>query len=67
MSEQSEWTGVVVKKSRGLLDGSNLYRRVTIKHGDGSEQKIRVDRALWKQIEVGDQLVKEAGQDPRRA
>ena len=67
MSDQSAWTGVVVKKSRDLLDGSNLYRRVTIKHGDGNEQKIRVDRALWKQIEVGDRLVKEAGQDPRRA
>ena len=64
MSDQSEWTGVVVKKSRGLLDGSNLYRRVTIKHEDGHEEKIRVDRTLWKQVEVGDRLIKEAGQNP---
>ncbi|WP_255337300.1 hypothetical protein [Marmoricola sp. URHB0036] len=40
---------------------------MTIKHDDGNEQKIRVDRGLWKQIEVGDRLVKEAGQYPRRA
>lgn len=67
MSDKTEWTGVVVKKSRDLLDGSNLYRRVTIRHDSGEEQKIRVDRALWKQLEVGDRLVKEAGQDPRPA
>ena len=66
-AERNEWSGVVVKKSRQLLDGSNLYRRVTIKHEGGDEEKIRVGRALWKQIRVGDRLVKEAGQDPRLA
>lgn len=66
MSEQSAWTGVVVKKSRQLLDGSNLYRRVTVQHDDGREEKIRVDRALWKQLDVGDRLVKEPGQEPTR-
>ena len=66
MSDESAWTAVVVKKSRALLDGSNLYRRVTIRHDDGSEEKIRVGRALWKQLAPGDRLVKEAGQDPRR-
>lgn len=58
-SDQSEWTGVVVKKSRDLLDGSNLYRRVTIRHDGGDEEKIRIGRDLWKKIEVGDRLVKE--------
>ncbi len=67
MSDQTEWTGVVTKKSRALLDGSNLYRRVTIKQDGGNEAKIRVDRSLWKRIEVGDRLVKKAGQDPRPA
>lgn len=65
MSNQTAWNAVVVKKSRALLDGSNLYRRVTIRHDNGAEEKIRVSRALWKQIHVGDRLVKEAGQDPR--
>ena len=57
---------MVVKKSRALLDGSNLYRRVTIRHHDGHQEKIRVSRDLWKKLEPGDRLVKEAGQDPRR-
>lgn len=67
MSDQDAWTGVVVKKSRALLDGSNLYRRLKVRQDGGDEKKIRVDRALWKQLEVGDRLVKEPGQEPRKA
>ncbi|SNT48667.1 hypothetical protein SAMN05421812_107128 [Asanoa hainanensis] len=67
MSSEHAWNAVVTAKSRGLLDGSNLYRRVTVRYDDGREEKIRVSRDLWKQIEPGDRLVKEAGQDPRRA
>jgi hypothetical protein len=67
MSDSQAWNAVVVAKSRALLDGSNLYRRVTVRFDDGREGKIRVPRDLWKQIEAGDRLVKEAGQDPRRA
>lgn len=67
MNQDDAWTGTVVKKSRELLDGSNLYRQVTI-HTDGDRtEKVRVDRALWKSLEVGDRLVKDAGQEPRRA
>ncbi len=65
MNDETAWSAVVVKKSRALLDGSNLYRRVTIQHDGGHEEKIRVSRAVWKQLKVGDRLVKEAGQDPR--
>lgn len=55
-----------MKKSRELLDGSNLYRRVTVQTDDDRTEKIRVDRALWKELDVGDRLVKEAGSEPRR-
>ena len=67
MSVEDAWSGSVVKKSRGLLDGSDLYRRVTVRIDDGRVEKIRVDRALWKQLDVGDRLLKEAGQEPRLA
>lgn len=67
MSNEEAWTGTVVKKSRELLDGSNLYRQVTVQIDAGTTEKIRVDRALWKELEVGDRLVKDAGQDARRA
>ncbi|GAA3422284.1 DUF7489 domain-containing protein [Streptosporangium vulgare] len=67
MSNEQAWEAVVVSKSRAPLDGSNLYRRVTVRHDDGPEEKIRVAREAWKQIEVGDRVMKEAGQDPRRA
>lgn len=67
MSSDQAWNAVVVAKSRALLDGSNLFRQVTVRHDDGREEKIRVPRDVWKQIEAGDRLVKEAGQNPRRA
>ena len=67
MSQDESWDGTVVKKSRAMLDGSNLYRRVTIRTESGQTQKVRVGRALWKELEVGDRIAKEAGQDPHRA
>jgi hypothetical protein len=67
MNDEAAWSAVVVKKSRALLDGSNLHRRVTIRHDSGHEEKIRVSRAIWNQIKAGDRLVKEAGRDPRPA
>jgi hypothetical protein len=67
VGSEDAWSGTVVKKSRQLLDGSNLYRRVTVRtDGDGTK-KVRVDRALWKELNVGDRLVKDAGQQVRRA
>lgn len=67
MGRDDAWSATVLKKSRRLLDGSNLYRQVTIRTDDGRTDTIRVDRSLWKEIGVGDRLVKEAGEDPRRA
>ncbi|MEV4707234.1 DUF7489 domain-containing protein [Actinoplanes sp. NPDC049316] len=52
------WEGTVIKKSRGLLDGSSLYRRLTIRLDDGSITKIRVSRDLWVAVTVGDTLTK---------
>ena len=66
MGHEDAWAGTVVKKSRELLDGSNLYRQVTVRTDAGTTEKIRVDRALWKDLKVGDGLVKDAGQEPRR-
>jgi len=67
MDRDDTWTATVVKKSRALLDGSSLYRRLTVRRDDGREETIRVSRELWKQIEVGARLVKEPGHEPRRA
>ncbi|MGA9103090.1 DUF7489 domain-containing protein, partial [Aeromicrobium sp.] len=60
------WEGTVEKKSRGLLDGSNMYRRLKIRHPDGSSRKVRVSRKLWDAIDQGDVVSKSAGQDPVR-
>jgi len=67
MADEDDWSATVVKKSRGLLDGSNLYRRVTVRTDDGQTEKMRVARALWKELEIGDRLIKAAGEEPRRA
>ncbi len=58
------WDGTVVKKSRGLLDGSNLYRRLEVRLRDGEVTKVRVGRQLWDSIEVGDRVSKAPGADP---
>lgn len=56
------WEGVVVKKSRGLLDGSNLYRRLHVRLADGSVVRVRVGRVLWNQVAPGDTVTKVAGE-----
>jgi hypothetical protein len=56
-----------VKKSRALLDGSNLYRRLKVRLEDGTQLDVKVDRDMWKQLEVGDRLVKHQGENPRPA
>jgi hypothetical protein len=58
------WEGTVIKKSRGLLDGSNMYRRLKIRLSDGNTITPRVSRTLWNEITVGDTVMKQAGMDP---
>ena len=58
------WEGTVLKKSRGLLDGSNMYRRLRLRLADGTERKVKVGKELWKTVHVGDTVAKAAGQDP---
>lgn len=66
MADGTAWSGTVVKMSHGLLDGSNMYRRVVVRTDAGATQEIRVGRDLWRQMKVGDRLVKEPGHDVRR-
>jgi hypothetical protein len=58
------WDGTVIRKSRGLLDGSSLYRRLKIRLTDGSIIKVRVSRDLWECLTEGDTVSKVAGRDP---
>ncbi|MEU6387956.1 hypothetical protein [Streptomyces sp. NPDC046939] len=58
------WEGVVEDKSRGMLDGANMYHFVVVRRTDGESMRIRVERRLWKAVAVGDRLVKAAGSDP---
>jgi len=66
MSQNDAWSGTVVKKSRALLDGSNLYRRLKVRLDDGRRIDVKVDRDMWRQLKVGDRLVKQHGENPRR-
>lgn len=66
MADEDAWSGVVVKKSRAMFDGSNLYRRLEVELDSGEKQKVKVPRDLWKQLEVGDRVSKAAGADPVR-
>jgi hypothetical protein len=63
-TNKDAWSGTVVKKSRALLDGSNLYRRLKVELDDGTNLHVKVDRDVWDELTVGDRLVKRAGQPP---
>lgn len=60
------WEGTVVKKSRGLYDGSNMYRRLKIELTDGRTIKIRPSKDLWKSVSEGDLLIKAPGKEPAK-
>jgi hypothetical protein len=60
------WEGTVTDKSRGMLDGSNMYHYVEVTRTDGESLKVRVDRRLWKSLAVGDRIVKQPGSDPAK-
>ncbi|MGW3009503.1 DUF7489 domain-containing protein [Streptomyces sp. NPDC001219] len=60
------WEGIVTHKSRGMLDGSNMYHFVEVRLDDGESMKVRVSRRLWKSIEVDDRIVKRPGAEPAR-
>ncbi|MFD7877777.1 hypothetical protein ACFV5G_27385 [Streptomyces sp. NPDC059766] len=61
------WEGIVEDKSRGMLDGANMYHFVKVRRADGQFMKVRVDRGLWKSMSVGDRIVKEPGSGPAKA
>lgn len=60
------WEGFVTHKSRGMLDGSNMYHFVEVRLADGESLKVRISRRLWKTIEVDDRIVKRPGAEPTR-
>ncbi|MEH0449344.1 MULTISPECIES: DUF7489 domain-containing protein [unclassified Streptomyces] len=61
------WEGIVEEKSRGMLDGANMYHFIELRREDGQFMKVRLARGLWKSIAVGDRIVKEPGSDPAKA
>ncbi|MET8412518.1 hypothetical protein ABZV34_31270 [Streptomyces sp. NPDC005195] len=61
------WEGIIEAKSRGMLDGANMYHFVKVRCVDGQIIKVRIDRGLWKSIAVGDRIVKEPGSGPAKA
>ncbi|NUR97696.1 MAG: hypothetical protein HOV67_20880 [Kribbellaceae bacterium] len=66
MADGDAWAGVVVKKSRAMYDGSNLYRKLEVQLDSGEVRDVKVKRELWKSLEVGDRLTKEADAEPTR-
>ncbi|MEU6576353.1 hypothetical protein [Streptomyces sp. NPDC046805] len=58
------WEGVVIDKSRGMLDGSNMYHFVEVRLTDGESAKVRTSGRFWKSVAVGDRIVKRPGSDP---
>jgi hypothetical protein len=63
----SECRGIVVKKYRALLDGSNLHRRILVRLDNGDAVTTRVDRATWKALAVGDAVARGPGEKFEKA
>lgn len=61
-----EWDGVVADKTeitQNLSDGGDLttyYLHVQL--GDGDPERKSVGKKLWDQFEIGDKIVKRAGE-----
>ncbi|MFH8573205.1 hypothetical protein [Streptomyces sp. NPDC017993] len=66
VGRDDSWEGVVIDKSRGMLDGSNMYHFVEVRLADSEPVKVRIGRQLWKSIAVGDRIVKRPGADPAK-
>jgi hypothetical protein len=60
--QDETWEGLVTDKKRSSPDGQNMYHRVMVTISDGSVKEVRVRGNLWKTLNVGDRLVKRAGQ-----
>lgn len=67
VGRDDSWEGIVINKSRGMLDGSNMYHFAEVRLDDGESVKVRISRRLWKSIEAGDRIVKRPGADPAKA
>lgn len=65
--QDDAWEGVVTDKSRGMLDGANMYHFVELRLDGGESTKVRIGRVLWKSLAVGDRVVKRPGDDPVKA
>jgi hypothetical protein len=61
-SQDDAWEGIVTGKKRSSPDGQNMIHDITVTLDDGSQKQVRVRGALWKQVNDGDRLVKQAGE-----
>ncbi|MEW2522406.1 DUF7489 domain-containing protein [Actinacidiphila alni] len=59
---EDEWQGTVVHKRRAMPDGSMMLYFVKVELADGETRKFRIKKDLWASLEVGDRLVKRAGE-----
>jgi hypothetical protein len=55
------WDGVVTGRKRATPDGQSMVFKVTVTLSDGSTRNVRVRRALYKELEVGDHMTKRPG------
>jgi hypothetical protein len=65
--DDDAWEGTVIEKSRGMLDGSNMYHFLTVEKIGADVDRIRVSRRLWKAASEGDAMVKRPGAHPELA
>lgn len=52
---------MVTGRKRGIPDGQTMVFRITVTLDDGSTRNVRVRRSLHRSLDVGDHVIKHAG------
>ena len=60
-SRDEAWDGVVTGRKRAAPDGQTVVFKITVTLSDSSTRDVRVRRALYKSLEVGDHVTKRSG------
>ena len=61
VTRDEAWAGVVTDRKRSAPDGSTVVHTITVTLGDGSSRKVRIRGSLYRSLDVGDRVIKHAG------
>ena len=61
VTRNEAWAGVVTHRKRSAPDGQTVVHKITVTLNDGSTRKVRIRGSLYRSLDVGDHVIKHAG------